>query len=79
MLGRHVYRVTPGPASGDWLVAKEGEARPRGSRPSRRQALELARELAQADQPSKILVEAPDGTLADERVFGADPGEEPGR
>jgi hypothetical protein len=75
MLGRHVYRVTPEP-EGRWIVAKEGEGQPRGSRPSRQQAVDFARELAEADQPSKIVVEGRDGTLADERIFGADSSEE---
>jgi Uncharacterized protein conserved in bacteria (DUF2188) len=74
MLGRHVYRVSPA-AKGQWLVAKEGEAQPRGMRPSRDAAVELACNLASADEPSKVRVEDGDGTLADERIFGVDPGE----
>jgi hypothetical protein len=74
MLGRHVYRVSPA-AKGGWLVAKEGEAQPRGTRPSRNAAVEYACALALADEPSKVSVEDGDGTLADERLFGIDPGE----
>ena len=74
MLGRHVYRVSPA-AKGHWLVAKEGEAQPRGTRPSREAAVEYACDLAAADEPSKVSVEDGAGRLADERVFGVDPGE----
>jgi len=73
MLGRHVYRVTS-PSDGKWIVTKEGEDRSLGSRPSRDAAAELAFEFATADQPSKVVVENPDGTLEDERAFGDDPG-----
>ncbi len=74
MLGRHVYRVSPA-AKGQWLIAKEGEAHPRGTRPSRDAAVKYACDLASADEPSKVSVEDGKGTLADERIFGVDPGE----
>ena len=74
MLGRHVYRVSPA-QKGQWLVAKDGEELPRATRPSREAAVELACRLASADEPSKVSVEDSNGTLADERIFGADPGE----
>jgi hypothetical protein len=74
MLGRHVYRVSPA-AKGEWLVAKEGEAQPRGTRPSRDAAVKYACDLAAADEPSKVSVEDGQGKLADERIFGVDPGE----
>ena len=71
MLGRHVYRVTPG-KDGGWGVRKDGEAVACGRRASREQAMELACELAAQDEPSKVVVEAGGGTIADERLFGAD-------
>jgi hypothetical protein len=74
MLGRHVYRVTPG-SDGVWSVVKEGETQPRVARPSRAEAVGLAYDLASADEPSKVLVENRDGTLADERSFGVAAGE----
>jgi hypothetical protein len=73
MLGRHVYRVTS-PSDGKWVVAKEGEAGVLGSRPTRDAATALAYKLANADHPSKVVIENPDGTLEDERAFGDDPG-----
>lgn len=74
MLGRHVYRVRPAP-DGQWVVAKEGEAQPRGDRLSRDEAVAFACDLASADEPSKVMIEGDDGTLAGERAFGIDPGE----
>ena len=71
MLGRHIYRVSP-TADGAWTVLKEGEARPRGARGSRDEAVALACRLAEDDQPSRVTIENADGTIADERSFGAD-------
>jgi hypothetical protein len=76
MLGRHVYRVSPTPA-GVWSIVKEGETEARDSRDTRERAVELACALAAADEPSKVVVENTDGTLADERVFGTDVGADP--
>src|SRR5260370_1436309 len=72
MLGRHVYRVSPMP-NGKWSVSKEGESAPREDRDTRESAVTIAA----ADKPSKVLVEDTDGTLADERLFGVDPGTNP--
>lgn len=71
MLGRHVYRVSP-QATAQWRVQKDGEATARGSRSTREDALSYACELAHADEPSKVIVEEPDGAISDERLFGAD-------
>jgi hypothetical protein len=72
MLGRHVYRVSPTP-SGGWSITKEGESAPRDARQTRDGAVTFACALAAADEPSRVIIENTDGTLADERVFGADP------
>jgi hypothetical protein len=82
MLGRHVYRVSPTPqGAGEegWQVKKEGEAGPRGRFSSRDAAFEAACKFAAGDEPSKVTVENRDGTLAEERSFGVDPGQQPGR
>lgn len=71
MLGRHVYRVSP-QADGGWSVQKEGEPAARGSQPTREAAVRQASELAAQDEPSRLVVEDPAGTIADERLFGAD-------
>jgi hypothetical protein len=39
--------------------------------------VQLACALAAADEPSKVVIENGDGTLADERVFGTDAGADP--
>lgn len=71
MLGRHVYRVSP-LADGRWNVQKDGEAAMRGIQPTRDAAVRQAWELAVADEPSRLVVEGPAGTIADERLFGED-------
>jgi hypothetical protein len=71
MLGRHVYRVSPR-ENGEWGVHKDGEPTARASRSSREQAAQLACELAAQDEPSKVIIEEGGGTIADERLFGAD-------
>jgi hypothetical protein len=74
MLGRHVYRVH---ATGEaWLVRKEGEEEPRGSFARREEAIAVACRLAGADLPARVTIDNGDGTLAEERLFGADQGEE---
>jgi len=71
MLGRHVYRVSPCEAA-HWSVVKEGESDARGRWPSREEAMRHACDLAARDLPSKVVVEASGGILADERLFGED-------
>jgi uncharacterized protein DUF2188 len=71
MLGRHIYRVSPR-ERGRWSVEKEGEAAERGRWQSREEAMRQAYDLAARDMPSKVVVEAGGGILADERLFGDD-------
>ena len=70
MLGRHVYRVHP--ADGGWTVTKEGEADARGAFGRREEALSEACRLAEADKPSRVMVDDGDGIIVEERLFGAD-------
>ena len=74
MLGRHVYRVHP--ADGQWTVTKEGEGQSRGQFPGREQAMKEACRLADADQPSRVLVDDGDGLILEERLFGSDLSQE---
>jgi hypothetical protein len=74
MLGRHVYRVTP-KDEGNWTVRKDGEDRTRGQRGGRNEAVDFACKLAADDEPSKVVVENGDGTVAEEKVFGIDEGQ----
>jgi hypothetical protein len=62
---------------GKWSISKEGESAPREARNSRESAVTFAFALAAADEPSKVVVENTDGTIADERLFGVDPGTNP--
>jgi uncharacterized protein DUF2188 len=72
MLGRHIYRVQPDDRG--WSVTKEGEARPRALFARREEALAEACRLAGTDEPARVTVDNGDGTIAEERLFGADPG-----
>ena len=74
MLGRHVYRVTPGAAG--WTVRKEGEIEVRSSFAQREQALAEACRLAGDDLPSRVTVADGDGVLLEERLFGRDLSQE---
>ncbi len=74
MLGRHIYRVQPD--GGRWTVRKEGEIQPRGDFARRKEALTAACRLAEADQPSRVVVADGDGALVEERLFGRDLSQE---
>ncbi len=74
MLGRHVYRVHP--ADGKWTIAKEGEGHARGEFGGREEAIAEASRMAEADKPSRVLVDDGDGLIIEERLFGADLSQE---
>jgi hypothetical protein len=74
MLGRHVYRVHP--SDGRWTITKDGDAGPRGQFAGRDEAVAEACRLADADAPSRIVVDNGDGVILEERLFGSDLSEE---
>ena len=74
MLGRHVYRVHP--IDGRWQIIKEGESAPRAAFGGRDAAVAEACRLAEADKPSRVTIDKGDGTVAEERLFGADASQE---
>ena len=76
MLGRHVYRVEP--EEGWWTVNREGENNPRAGFATREQAVAEARRLADAEQPSKIVLGDGDGIILEEELFGQDLADELG-
>jgi hypothetical protein len=76
MLGRYVYRVTPAP-DGGWVVLKEGTSANDNRSDTREAAVATACALAATDEPSKVVIDNPDGTIAEERVFGTDEGLDP--
>jgi hypothetical protein len=75
MLGRHIYRITPS-ENGGWIVKKDGEAAALGRKDSRDEALRFACDLAQRDEPSRVVIEPGDGTIAEEHKFGIDAGQD---
>ncbi len=74
MLGRHVYRVHL--ADTRWTVTKEGESEPRIAFAGREAALAEGRRLAEADQPSRVIIDDGDGAILEEILFGSDLSEE---
>ena len=74
MLGRHVYRVHP--ADGRWTMTKEGESHTREEFGGREEAIAEACRLADADKPSRVLVDDGDGVILEERLFGSDLAQE---
>jgi len=74
MLGRHVYRVQL--LEGRWTVIKEGESGRGAGFASREEALAEARRLADADQPSKVILGDGDGIILEEHLFGQDLSDE---
>jgi hypothetical protein len=75
MLGRHVYRVHPAADAG-WTITKEGESHARGEFGGRGEAIAEACRLADADKPSRVLVDDGDGVILEERLFGSDLAQE---
>jgi hypothetical protein len=74
MLGRHVYRVHPD--NGKWAITKEGEGSSRAQCATQAEAVAAASKLADADQPSRVLVDNGDGLILEERLFGSDLSQE---
>jgi uncharacterized protein DUF2188 len=74
MLGRHVYRVHPVEAR--WTVTKEGDTGPHRDFGNREEAVKEACRLAEADQPSRVIVDDGDGVISDEHLFGSDLSQE---
>ena len=74
MLGRHVYRVHP--AEGRWTVSKEGGSEAPAEFSGREDAVAEASRRAEADQPSKVIVDDGAGAILEEHVFGNDLSQE---
>jgi len=70
MLGRHVYRVHP--TDGRWTVTKEGDAAGPAEFRGREEAVAEASRRAEADQPSKVIVDDGAGIILEEHLFGSD-------
>ena len=73
---RFVMHVTPN-ANG-WEVREAGSSDTMVLVDNKDRAVELAREKAQANQPSQIVIHTRDGKIAEERTYGDDPRNVPG-
>jgi hypothetical protein len=79
MLGRHVYRVSL--AGGVWNITKEGETAAGAGQSGfvdREAALAEACRRAEADKPSRVIVDDGDGKILEEQLFGSDLSQELG-
>lgn len=74
MLGRHVYRVHAD--AGRWTVIKEGEPGQAAGFEHREKAVAAACRRAEADQPSKVIVDDGAGIIVEEHLFGRDLSEQ---
>ncbi len=77
MARRKVWHVVPNP-DGDWAVRREGAQRASGLYRNKAEAIERAKELAKANEPSQIKIHREDGTFQTEHTYGADPEKYPG-
>jgi poly(hydroxyalkanoate) granule-associated protein len=66
--GRAVYHVVP--HEGGWAVKREGDAQAMSVHDTKAPALERARELARASEPSQLVIHRKDGTIQDSATYG---------
>jgi hypothetical protein len=59
------------PHEGGWQIEQDGQ--PSGRYDTQQQALDAARGLARAAQPSQILLHGENGRIQDEYTYGDDP------
>jgi poly(hydroxyalkanoate) granule-associated protein len=65
-----VYHLLP--KEDQWAVRREGEDRNLRVLDTKREALDVAREIAQAHEPSRLVVHRADGTIQDSFNYGDD-------
>jgi poly(hydroxyalkanoate) granule-associated protein len=65
-----VYHLLP--KEDQWAVRREGEDRNLRVLDTKREALDVAREIAQAHEPSRLVVHRADGTIQDSFNYGED-------
>jgi len=68
---RFVLHVTPN-ANG-WQVKRQGSDETEWLVDNKDNAVDHARELAKANQPSQIIIHTRDGKIAEEHTYGDDP------
>ena len=76
MAERTVYHVTPN--VNGWQVKQAGSDETEFLVDDKDNAVNHARDLAQANQPSQVIIHTRDGKIAEERTYGDDPRSIPG-
>lgn len=67
---RKVYQVTP--KEDAWLVTLDGKKKPLAQYETKSAALEAARELAKANEPSQLIIHRADGTVQTSHTYDPD-------
>lgn len=73
MSNRSVYHVLPDNASGKWRVAQEKAQRASEVLDMKEDAIRRAKDIAQRNMPSQVIVHKMDGTIQREYTYGNDP------
>lgn len=69
-MARRIWRVLPHEPSGRWQVRRDGAVRATKTFGSQSDANEAAREIAEANQPSRVVVHGSDWSVQEREDFG---------
>jgi hypothetical protein len=76
MAERKVYHIVPNSGQEkDWKIKEEKVDEPIGLFSNKEEAIEKAKEIAKANEPSQIIVHREDGQIQTEYTYGDDPRE----
>jgi len=79
MAERKVYHIVPNSGQEkDWKIKEEKVDEPIGLFSNKEEAIEKAKEIAKANEPSQIVVHREDGQIQTEYTYGDDPIEHKG-
>ena len=74
MAQRKVYHIVPNPGQEkDWKIKEENVDEPLGLFSDKEEAIEKAKEMAKANEPSQIIIHREDGQIQTEYTYGDDP------
>ena len=74
MAARKVYHIVPNPGQEkDWKIKEENIDEPVGLFSNKEEAIERAKEIAKANEPSQIIIHREDGQIQTEYTYGDDP------
>jgi hypothetical protein len=74
MAQRKVYHIVPNPGQEkDWKIKEENIDEPLGLFSNKEEAIEKAKEIAKANEPSQIIIHREDGQIQTEYTYGDDP------